>query len=186
MTNQDFRRESGAPSGTHEGVSDRAAKAAKEGLANASSFAGQAADKARQVATETAANITDEVKGLLNRQVGGGADILGSVARSARLAAADMDRDAPEIAGLVRTFASRVDGYSQNLRGQSVDQLWRNAADFTRRQPAVVFGLAALAGFFALRLVKSSPSVSAPPIAPSQPYHPGQYRSGQGGHSYGA
>jgi hypothetical protein len=53
------------------------------------------------------------------------------------------------------------------LRDQSVDQLIGKASDFTRRQPALVFGLAALAGFFAVRTVKSAPSISAPSIQPS-------------------
>jgi hypothetical protein len=32
----------------------------------------------------------------------------------------------------------------------------RTASDFTRRQPALVFGLASLAGFVLLRVLKSS------------------------------
>jgi hypothetical protein len=55
--------------------------------------------------------------------------------------------------------------------------MWQTAADFTRRQPALVFGLAALAGFFAIRTLKSSPSISAPPIQPSQDNYSG--RSGE-------
>lgn len=31
------------------------------------------------------------------------------------------------------------------------------ASDFTRKQPALVFGLASLAGFLAFRVLKSSP-----------------------------
>jgi hypothetical protein len=53
--------------------------------------------------------------------------------------------------------ADRLDNYATDLRDQSVDQLVRAASNYTRRQPAVVFGLAALAGFFALRTIKSTP-----------------------------
>jgi hypothetical protein len=42
------------------------------------------------------------------------------------------------------------------MRGKSVDELMRTASDFTRRQPALVFGLASLAGFVLLRVLKSS------------------------------
>jgi hypothetical protein len=108
------------------------------------------------------------VKELLNRQVGGGADMLCHVARSARRAAEDLEHDSPQIAGLARGLASQVDRYAEGLRDQSIDEIWRSAADFTRRQPALVFGLAALAGFVALRTVKSSPSISAPSIQPGQ------------------
>jgi hypothetical protein len=172
MSNQDFPRGAAGNARAHEGVSERTAKAAKDALSSASSFAGEAAGKVKQAASETAAGVTGEVKELLNRQVDGGADTLGQVARSVRRAADDLERESPQIAGLARALASRVDGYADDLRHQSVDQLWQAAADLTRRQPALVFGLAALAGFFALRAVKSSPSLSAPSIQPSHSYNP--------------
>src|SRR3984893_6565215 len=141
----------------------------------------QGSARAHEGASDTAETLTGEVKEILNRQVGGGADILGNVARSVRRAAEHIERDSPQIADLARTLAMRVDGYAHDLRDQSVEQIWQTTKDFTRRQPAVVFGLAALAGFFALRIVKSSPSVPAPPIQPSH-----SYRSGGGGISYGS
>jgi len=140
----------------------------------ASALAEQAGDKLKQTASDAAATVTGEVKELLNRQLDGGADTLGCFARSVKRAADDMQADSPQVAGLVRTFASRVDGYADGLREQSVDELWNSAADFTRRQPALVFGLAALAGFFVLRTVKSTPTVSSPSIQPSPPSHSGR------------
>ena len=95
--------------------------------------------------------------------------MVGHLAGAAKRAAQELDRDAPQVAGLVRTAAGRLDGYANDLRDQSVEQLFRTASDFTRRQPAMVFGLAALVGFFALRTLKSTPSssVSSPPIQPT-------------------
>jgi ElaB/YqjD/DUF883 family membrane-anchored ribosome-binding protein len=153
---------------------DSTAEKAKDVLSNASSVAEDAAAKAKQAASETTATIAGEVKGLLDRQVGGGARMLGLMARSARRAADDLDRDAPQIAGLLRTVSSQMDSAGEGLKDQSIDRVWQTAADFTRRQPALVFGLAALAGFLALRTVKSAsssaPSISAPSIQPSQDY----------------
>jgi hypothetical protein len=103
--------------------------------------------------------------------------MLGLVARSAKHAAEDLDRDSPQLAGLLRTVATQVDSYAHDLKDQSVDRMWQTAAGFTRRQPALVFGLAALAGFFAIRTLKSSPSISAPSIQPSQGNYSG--RSGE-------
>jgi len=150
-------------------------------LSSASSLAEEAAGKVKQVASETTATITGEVKNLLNRQVGGGAEMLGLVARSAKHAAEDLDRDSPQIAGLLRTVATQVDSYAHGLKDQSIDRMWQTAADFTRRQPALVFGLAALAGFCAIRTLKSSPSISAPSIQPVQ----GNNYSGRSGESHG-
>jgi hypothetical protein len=58
----------------------------------------------------------------------------------------------------VRTAADRLDSFSDDIRDQSVDDLLRTASDFTRRQPAFVFGLASLTGFFLFRALKAKPS----------------------------
>lgn len=167
MSNQDFGRPSSAAT-REEGLGQRASQAASEALSSATSIASDAAGKAKQVASETAATVTGEVKTLLDRQVSSGADMVGHVAGAVKRAAQELDRDAPQLAGLVRTAAERMDYYAGDLREQSVDQLVCAASDFTRRQPAMVFGLAALVGFFALRTLKSTPSsVSSPSIQPS-------------------
>jgi hypothetical protein len=165
MSNQDFARHSSPAEG--HGIGGRTAKAAKEALSSATALASDAADKVKQTASDTAATVTGEVKQLLDRQVGGGAATVGHVARSLNRAAEELDGDAPQIAGLVRTFAKQVDGYANDLRGQSADNLLQGASDFTRRQPALVFGLAALAGFFVLRTLKSTPSESSSVPSPS-------------------
>ena len=175
MSSQDYSRDpyGGARrSSTTSDWTTTATKTAKE--SSASSFAEESAERVKQAASEAAETVTSGVKQLLDRQVKGGAEMLGTVARSANRAAEDLERDAPQVAGLVRTFAGRMDEYADQLRAQSFDQLARNASDFTRRQPALVFGLAALAGFFALRTLKSSPSVPAPSIAPNTDVHPGE------------
>jgi ABC-type transporter Mla subunit MlaD len=174
MSNQDFNR---GAANTRSQSDDWSAKA-KDAMSTASSAAGDAAGKVKQAASDTAETLTGEAKELLNRQLGGGADMLGYVARSARRAAEDLERDSPQFAGMVRTMASRVDGYANSLRGQSIEQMWQSAADLTRRQPALVFGVTALAGFFVLRTLKSAPPLKSPSL---QPYHP-DYRGG----SYGS
>lgn len=143
----------------------------KNASSKASAFAEEAADQVKQVASDAATTVTGEVKGLLNRQLETGARTLGGFARSVNRAAQDLEGDSPQAAKLVRTFASRVDGYADGLRDQTVEELWNSAANFTRRQPALVFGLAALAGFFVLRTVKSTPSISSPSIQPSNSSH---------------
>jgi len=168
MSNQDFDRQSPASNRDRDGLGQRTAKAASDALSSASVMAGEAATKAKQAASETVETVTGQVKELLDRQVGSGADIVGHLAGAVKRAAQELDRDVPQLAGLVRTAGYRMDGYADGLRDQSVEQLLRAASDFTRRQPALVFGLAAVAGFFALRTLKSTPSsVSSPPIQPS-------------------
>jgi ElaB/YqjD/DUF883 family membrane-anchored ribosome-binding protein len=111
---------------------------------------------AREQQGGTSSTITSEVQGALDQQVIRGARMMTNVANSARRAAEELEADAPQIAGLVRGVADRVEEYSRNLENQSVTDLYQAAADFTRRQPSLVFGVAALTGFFALRTLKSS------------------------------
>lgn len=107
-----------------------------------------------------ATTVTSQVQDALDQQVVRGARTITNVARSARRAADELETDAPQIAGLVRGVADRVEEYSRSLETQSVTDIYQAASDFTRRQPAVVFGVAALAGFFALRTFRSSSTSS--------------------------
>jgi len=97
----------------------------------------------------------------LNQQVASGAELAGHFANSARCAADNLDQNAPQLAELVRGAAKRVEEFSRDLRGQTVEDLVRTASDFTRRQPAVVFGFASLAGFLLFRVLKSNPPSSS-------------------------
>ena len=160
MSNQDFRKSS--PSSRPDRTQS------SEALSKATALAGEAADKIRQTASDTAVSIGGEVKHLLDQQIGSGASVVGHFANSAKRAAEELDRDVPQLAGVVRAVADRMDGYAGDLRGQSLDQLLKSASDFTRRQPALVFGLAALAGFVVMRTIKSTPTVSSPSIQPEQ------------------
>jgi ElaB/YqjD/DUF883 family membrane-anchored ribosome-binding protein len=104
----------------------------------------------------TAAPIISQLQAAMDEQVVRGAQTMTTVAKSARRAADELETAAPQIAGLVRGVADRVEDYSRDLETQSAADIYEAASDFTRRQPAVVFGLAALAGFFALRTIKNS------------------------------
>jgi hypothetical protein len=104
----------------------------------------------------SASTITSQVQDALDQQVVRSARTITNVARSAKRAADELENDAPQVASLVRGVADRVEEYSRGLENQSVADIYQAASDFTRRQPAVVFGAAALAGFFALRTLKSS------------------------------
>jgi hypothetical protein len=115
----------------------------------------QASGQAKQAASSLASDATKRAKGFLNMQVTAGADMVEQVVESARAAAESLDQNAPQLAGLVRNAADRAEEFSQDLRDQTVEDLIRMASDFTRKRPALVFGLASLAGFLAFRVFKS-------------------------------
>ena len=113
------------------------------------------AQRAGTTASSLASDANQEAKGFLNQQVSSGADLAGHVADSARCAADNLSQNAPQLAELVRGAAQKVEEFSRELRGQTVKDLVQTASDFTRRQPAVVFGLASLAGFLLCRVLKA-------------------------------
>jgi hypothetical protein len=168
MSDQHFGKDSPPASARKNIKSDKLRDAASQAFSQASDMARDAGEKAKRAAGDTASTVTDNVKELLDRQLATGATMVGQFASSIRLAADDLDREAPMLGGLVRGFANSVDGYADGLQDKTVEQLARSASDFTRRQPALVFGLAALAGFLALRTFKSTGSSAAPPIQPRQ------------------
>ena len=149
---------------------------ASEAVSKVADVAQEAGRQAKQVASSLASDAQQKAKGLLNMQVTAGAELAGHVAQSARCAAADLDQNAPQLAELVRGAAERVENFSRDMRHQTIEDLVRTASDFTRRQPALVFGLASLAGFLALRVLKSNP-----PRRSEDPYRgpEDQYYSGE-------
>src|SRR5258708_21774804 len=130
---------------------------AGEAVSKLADVAQQAGSQAKQTASSLASDANQKAKGFLNQQVASGADLAGHVADSARCAADTLDQNAPQLSDLLRGAAKKVEEFSRDLQGQTVDDLMRTASDFTRWQPAVVFGLASLAGFLLLRVLKSNP-----------------------------
>jgi len=185
MSNQDFRGDlSGAQPSRQNTTSGQGAAtsmrdAAKDVFSQASELAKDAGAKARQAASDTASTVTDHVKSLLDRQFGSGVDMAGQFAHAARLAADDLSRQSPVLGGAVRAVADRVEGYARDWQDQTVDQVFRAASGFTRRQPALVFGAAALAGFVMFRAMKIAPS-----MAPSPPIQPDQHVPGRDSHAH--
>jgi hypothetical protein len=146
-------------------------QSASDTFAKTSEFAKEAADQAKQAASDAAAGIAQQVRDMLDRQVGSSAELLGHFAHSTKLAADDLDTNAPQLAGLVRGLAGQMEHYAESLGDQSAEQLARGASDLARRQPALVFGFAALVGYFAIRTYKAAPPIASPSIQPSYEGH---------------
>jgi hypothetical protein len=126
----------------------------------AAAMASEAVDLAGRAASATMSTVSREAKQLLDKQVGKGASMLGSVGSSVKAAARELESGAPQMAGFVRSVGERIDEYATDLEGQTVDGVIRSAGDLARRQPALVFGLTALAGFLVMRTLKSTPARS--------------------------
>jgi ElaB/YqjD/DUF883 family membrane-anchored ribosome-binding protein len=142
---------------------------ASDAVSKLGEMAQQAGSQAKEAASSFASEAQEKTKGYLNQQVSAGADLAGQFAQSVKTAADELETASPQLAGLVRSAAERVATFSDDMRGQSVDDLMRTASAFTRRQPALVFGLASLAGFFLFRVLKSKPNGSSSEFQSASP-----------------
>ena len=137
-------------SGQGSSAAAQGKKVPQEPARGASSGPGQRQQKAPEPAS-----MTSQVQGVLDQQVHKGARVVTNVAKSARRAADELQTDSPQLADIVRGVAERLQEYSRDLEEQSAMDIYESASDFTRRQPALVFGVAAFAGFLALRTLRS-------------------------------
>ena len=143
---------------------------AKEALNTVADKARDAGEQARRATANVTSTISEPVMDMLNEQLGSGVQSVSRLASSMKLAANDLTQESPVLAGLMGGLADNVASYADRLEGQTVKQLSQSASDFTRRQPAVMMGIAAIAGFFAFRTFKNAGSMASPPIQPGDLY----------------
>jgi len=123
-------------------------------LSKVSETAQQAGNHVKEAATSLATEAGEKAKGFIDQQVASGADFLGYIGHSAKVAADTLDPDAPQLAGLVRGMATSVTDLSDTMRGQSPEALLETASDYVRQNPALVFSAAAACGFALARLLQ--------------------------------
>jgi hypothetical protein len=144
-------------------VADQALSAGQDikdkaiGLAGASSEtikdqASEFVDAAKDMGSQA----TDKLKQTVEGQKSAGADYVGSLAKTIRRAAREFDGDLPIAGTYIRKAASQVEGAADTIRNGNFKDLVRGAQSFARRQPTAFLGMAVLAGFGAVRFLKSS------------------------------
>lgn len=129
---------------------DKASEAARK----AGETAQQAQNQAREAISNLSSHAAGTVKELLNNQVTTGADFVSDIAHSIRCAADDLNHTAPQLGGFAHEAARQVDAFATRMREKPADELFADASDFARRQPAIVFGAAAVLGFAMFRVLK--------------------------------
>jgi hypothetical protein len=158
---QSLRTQPTSGSGSGSGRDNRAQNIsgqANQAMAKLTEAAQQAGSQAKEAVTSLSSQATSTVKDALNQQVNAGADAASHVADSVRRAADNLDQNLPQLAGLARGAAAKIEALSAEARNKSVDELFQDASDFARRQPALVFGAAAVFGFALFRVLKAGAS----------------------------
>jgi hypothetical protein len=161
-----FEKAASAAKGVTEqarSVADQALAASRDlkekaaGLAGSSAEAikGRASD-AMDAARDMASQATDKLKQTVDGQKNAGADYVGNLADTMRRAAREFDHDLPIAGAYIRKAASQIEGVSDQIKTGNFNDLVKGAQSFARRQPTAFLGLAVLAGFGAVRFLKSS------------------------------
>lgn len=117
----------------------------------------EAASAAREQAGAIANEAKDNARSMFEDQQRAAASGLGDFAGALRRAAREMEggQSAP-VSRMAQSAADGLQRFSETLRSKDLDALLHEAESFARRQPVVFMGAAALAGFLAVRFLKSS------------------------------
>ncbi len=104
----------------------------------------------------------EKLKDTAERQKMAGADFIGGLAEAVRRAAGEFDGQSPQAASYIRSAADQVETMSDSLRRRDVGQMISDVQSFARRQPTAFLGMSFLAGFAAVRFLRSgSPGTGA-------------------------
>jgi hypothetical protein len=125
----------------------------------------EATDAAKDVVSGTADHLQDKAR----EQQRSGADFIERFAGNIREAARVFDNDAPFAARGIDSAADYVEGAAGKVRDGSFGDLVEGATDFAKRQPTAFLGLSVLAGFAAVRFLKTSGEPSSSSQRPSRP-----------------
>jgi len=172
-----FEKAAGAAKGMADqskGVTEQAKSVADQALAagrdlkdKAVGMAGSSAEaikgrasEAMDAAKDMASQATDKLKQTVDGQKNLGADYVGNLADTMRRAAREFDHDLPIAGAYIRKAASQLEGVSDQIKTGNFSDLVSGAQSFARRQPTAFLGLAVLAGFGAVRFLKSSANSS--------------------------
>jgi hypothetical protein len=154
-------------------VADQALAASRDLKEKAVSMAGSSAEAikgrasdAMDAAKDMASQATDKLKQQVDSQKNIGADYVGNLADTMRRCAREFDHDLPIAGAYIRKAAAQIEGVSDQIKIGNFNDLVKGAQAFARRQPTAFLGLAVLAGFGAVRFLKSSAQSSD---ASSQP-----------------
>lgn len=149
-------------------VRDQAVSVGREIKDKAVDLAGSSGEKLKEQASEfadaaksVASQATDRLKDKVSEQRGAGAEYVGTLAETIRRAAREFDNDLPIAGKYIRKAAAQVENVSDSIRTGDINDLVSSAQSFARRQPTAFLGMAVLAGFAAVRFLKSSSDASS-------------------------
>lgn len=95
------------------------------------------------------------------RQKVAGADYVDGIAEAVRRAAGEFETQVPQAADYIRYAADQMETMSDSLRRRDISQMVSDVQSFARRQPTAFLGLSFIAGFAAMRFLRSGASAAS-------------------------
>jgi hypothetical protein len=111
-----------------------------------------------EAAKDVAGDATDKINDAVAQKKHAGAEYIGRVAETIRRAGREVEKEMPFIGPYVTQAASQIDKVGNSVRNGELNDVVSGVQDFARRQPVAFLGIATLAGFAAVRFVKSAPA----------------------------
>jgi hypothetical protein len=113
-------------------------------------------------AADFASGVGQELSKTAESQKTKGVETIQGLARAITSAADELEGQSPGVARSIRTAAQKVESFSDNLNGRSVDELLKASGDFAKSQPLLFVGMSVAAGFALARFLKSSAETPTP------------------------
>lgn len=142
-----------------------------EGMEEQHQDLGGAPGGMRGLASKAGETIMDTAE----KQKAMGADYVDNIAEAVRRAAGEFDEPVPQAAEYIRYAADQMETMSDSFRRRDISQMMRDVQSFARRQPTAFLGISFLAGFAAVRFLRSGPSASNESWQPHDPMDDGRF-----------
>ena len=153
---------------------EEAKQAATEAFEETKQAASETMDEAKQKSRELAREARQRAENAIERQQKAAAVQVSGIADALHKSAGNVPEEQAWLASGMHKAGDFMDTMSDSLQKRSVSDLMHDLERYTQRQPGVVIGAAAVAGFMLARFLKSSNPATAAPNTTSP---------NQGGHS---
>ncbi len=120
--------------------------------ASASGQSGSVAGGVKKMAAQAGEKLMDTAE----QQKRAGADYVTDIAGAVRRAAGEFEEQVPQAAEYIRYAADQIETMSDSLRRRDLSQMMTDVQSFARRQPTAFLGMTFLAGFAAVRFLRST------------------------------
>ena len=111
---------------------------------------------AQETVKELAEPLKEKIVDVAKVQKDAGADQMRLLARAMQGASQAVEGDVPQFAGYMKDLSAKLDQAADDVQERELGELGQAASDFAKRNPALVFGGAIVAGLSLARFLKSS------------------------------